>query len=46
MHTEVCPVEAVDDDLRAQPLSCWTDVSNAGGSGGFGPPVTGEGVAA
>ena len=45
VHTEVCPVEAVDDDLRAQLLACWTDVSNAGGSVGFVPPVTAEEVA-
>ena len=31
---------AVDDGLRAQLLACWTDVSNAGGSVGFVPPVT------
>jgi len=40
VHTEVCPVEAVDDELRAQLLTCWTDVTNAGGSVGFVPPVT------
>ena len=40
MHTEVCPVTTVDDGLRAQLLTCWTDVSNAGGSVGFVPPVT------
>jgi GNAT superfamily N-acetyltransferase len=40
VHTEVCPVEAVDDELRAQLLACWTDVTNAGGSVGFVPPVT------
>jgi len=40
MHTEVSPVTAVDDGLRAQLLACWTDVSNAGGSVGFVPPVT------
>ena len=40
MHTEVCPVGAVDDELRAQLLACWTDVTNAGGSVGFVPPVT------
>jgi GNAT superfamily N-acetyltransferase len=43
--TEVCPVDAVDDELRAQLLTCWTDVSNAGGSVGFVPPVTEESVA-
>ena len=40
MHTEVCPVEAVDDRLRAQLLACWTDVTNAGGAVGFVPTVT------
>jgi GNAT superfamily N-acetyltransferase len=45
VHTEVGPVDAVDDELRRQLLACWTDVSNAGGSVGFVPPVTEEGVA-
>lgn len=45
MHTEVCPVTTVDDGLRAQLLTCWTDVSNAGGSVGFVPPVTEAGIA-
>ena len=45
MHTEVSPVTAVDDGLRAQLLACWTDVTNAGGSVGFVPPVTEEGLA-
>jgi GNAT superfamily N-acetyltransferase len=45
VHTEVRPVTTVDDGLRAQLLSCWTDVSNAGGSVGFVPPVTEAGVA-
>ena len=45
MHTEVGPVTAVDDGLRAQLLACWTDVSNAGGSVGFVPPVTEAGIA-
>lgn len=40
MHTEVCPVDDVDAELRAQLLTCWTDVTNAGGSVGFVPPVT------
>ena len=40
MHTEVSAVGAVDDELRAQLLACWTDVTNAGGSVGFVPPVT------
>lgn len=45
MHIEVRPVEAVDDELRAELLASWTDVSNAGGSVGFVPPVTEEGLA-
>ena len=45
MHTQVSPVEAVDDALRAQLLACWTDVSNAGGAVGLVPPVTAEDVA-
>ena len=45
MHTEVEAVDAVDDELRAQLLACWADVSNAGGSVGFVPPVTEGGVA-
>ena len=45
MHTEVCPVTTVHDGLRAQLLTCWTDVSNAGGSVGFVPPVTEAGIA-
>ena len=35
----------VDDALRAQLLSCWTDVSNAGGAVGFVPTVTEDDVA-
>lgn len=35
----------VDADLRAQLLTCWTDVSNAGGAVGFVPPVTEDDVA-
>jgi GNAT superfamily N-acetyltransferase len=38
-------VSDVDDDLRAELLRCWTDVSNAGGAVGFGPPVTQDDVA-
>ncbi len=28
------------DELRAQVVACWTDVTNAGGAVGFVPPVT------
>jgi len=38
-------VSAVDDVLRDELLSCWTDVSNAGGAVGFVPPVTRDDVA-
>jgi GNAT superfamily N-acetyltransferase len=42
---EVRAVSAVDDVLRDELLSCWTDVSNAGGAVGFVPPVTRDDVA-
>ncbi|RBY79545.1 GNAT family N-acetyltransferase [Geodermatophilus sp. TF02-6] len=45
MRAEVCPVGAVDEELRSQLLTCWTEVSNAGGAVGFVPPVTAEEVA-
>jgi GNAT superfamily N-acetyltransferase len=45
MHSEVSPIATVDEELRAQLLDCWTDVSNAGGAVGFVPPVTAEEVA-
>src|SRR5947209_1446399 len=32
------------DELRAQIVACWTDVSNAGGAVGFVPPVTTDDV--
>jgi GNAT superfamily N-acetyltransferase len=38
-------VSAVDDVLRRDLLSCWTDVTNAGGAVGFVPPVTQDDVA-
>ena len=38
-------MSAVDDVLRDELLSCWTDVSNAGGAVGFVPPVTRDDVA-
>jgi GNAT superfamily N-acetyltransferase len=44
-QVEVRAVSAVDDVLRAELLSCWTDVSNAGGAVGFVPPVTEDDVA-
>src|SRR3954454_3815583 len=39
-EVEVRPVSTVDDVLRGELLTCWTDVSNAGGAVGFVPPVT------
>lgn len=36
---------AVTPDLRDGVLDLWTDVSNAGGSVGFVPPVTREDLA-
>ncbi len=44
LAVEVTAVSAVDDVLRAQLLTCWTDVSNAGGAVGFVPPVTEDDV--
>jgi GNAT superfamily N-acetyltransferase len=41
---EVRAVTAVDEALRSDLLSCWTDVSNAGGAVGFVPPVTQDDV--
>lgn len=38
-------MSAVDDALRGELLTCWTDVSNAGGAVGFVPPVTEDDVA-
>jgi GNAT superfamily N-acetyltransferase len=37
---DVRAVTGVDVALRAELLACWTDVTNAGGSVGFVPPVT------
>ena len=45
MPAEVRALSAVDDDLRRGLLSCWTDVTNAGGAVGFVPPVTEDDVA-
>ena len=42
---DVTAVSVVDDALRRQLLTCWTDVSNAGGAVGFVPPVTEADVA-
>ena len=44
-HAQVTAESTVDPELRAQLLSCWTDVSNAGGAVGFVAPVTAEEVA-
>jgi GNAT superfamily N-acetyltransferase len=44
LAAEVAPVTAVDDGLRAALLTCWTEVSNAGGAVGFVPPVTEDDV--
>ncbi len=41
---EVQAVAAVDEALRRELLTCWTDVSNAGGAVGFVPPVTEDDV--
>jgi GNAT superfamily N-acetyltransferase len=38
-------VSAVDDVLRRDLLTCWTDVTNAGGAVGFVPPVSEDDVA-
>ncbi len=39
MGAEVRAVNEVDDVLRQELLSCWTEVTNAGGAVGFVPPV-------
>lgn len=44
-QVQVRAVSAVDDVLRQDLLTCWTDVSNAGGAVGFVPPVTEDDVA-
>ena len=44
MDAEVRAVSEVDDVLRRELLTCWTDVTNAGGSVGFVPPVTEDDV--
>ena len=45
MQADVRAVSEVDDVLRQELLTCWTDVSNAGGAVGFVPPVTEDDVA-
>jgi GNAT superfamily N-acetyltransferase len=42
---EVRAVHEVDDALRQELLTCWADVTNAGGAVGFVPPVTEDDVA-
>jgi GNAT superfamily N-acetyltransferase len=42
---EVRAVTSVDEALRRQLLTCWTDVTNAGGAVGFVPPVTEDDIA-
>jgi GNAT superfamily N-acetyltransferase len=42
---EVRPVSEVDDVLQQELLTCWTEVTNAGGAVGFVPPVTEHDVA-
>ena len=41
---EVRAVSDVDDGLRQALLTCWVDVTNAGGAVGFVPPVTEDDV--
>ena len=41
---EVRAVTTVDDVLRGELLTCWTDVTNAGGAVGLVPPVTADDV--
>lgn len=41
---DVTAVTRVEDALRRELLTCWTDVSNAGGAVGFVPPVTEDDV--
>jgi GNAT superfamily N-acetyltransferase len=42
---EVSAVADVDEALRRELLTCWTDVTNAGGAVGFVPPVTEDDIA-
>jgi GNAT superfamily N-acetyltransferase len=41
----VSAVASVDEALRRELLTCWTDVTNAGGAVGFVPPVTEDDIA-
>jgi GNAT superfamily N-acetyltransferase len=43
--SEVRAVSSVDAVLRKELLSCWTEVTNAGGAVGFVPPVSEDDVA-
>jgi len=43
-EAEVRAVSTVDEALRRELLTCWTDVTNAGGAVGFVPPVTEDDV--
>jgi GNAT superfamily N-acetyltransferase len=45
VNAEVHAVHEVDDVLRRELMSCWTDVTNAGGAVGLMPPVTEDVVA-
>src|SRR4051812_44682387 len=44
VDAEVRAVSEVDDVLRRELLTCWADVTNAGGAVGFVPPVTEDDV--
>jgi GNAT superfamily N-acetyltransferase len=44
-EAEVRAVSSVDEALRRELLTCWTDVTNAGGAVGFVPPVTEDDIA-
>jgi GNAT superfamily N-acetyltransferase len=44
VDVDVIAVTRVDDALWRALLTCWTDVSNAGGAVGFVPPVTEDDV--
>jgi GNAT superfamily N-acetyltransferase len=45
MSAEVRAVTAIDETLRRELLTVWTDVTNAGGAVGFVPPVTEDDIA-
>ena len=42
---EVQAVASIDEALRRELLTCWTDVTNAGGAVGFVLPVTEDDIA-